>query len=74
MARDLQGSDLPLSYGFYNFQIPSGEEMVGLVLEDLLEDRKGMALSKFLVREAKRDCLKLDTYDKVVSSLLSYLD
>lgn len=68
MARDLQGSDLPLSYGFYNFQIPSGEEMVGLVLEDLLEDRKGMVSSRFLVRQAKRDCLDFDTFDKVVSS------
>jgi len=69
MARDLQGSDLPLCYGLYKFQIPTGEEMVGLVLEDLLEGRKGMAISKFFEREAKRDSLNLDTYDKIVSTL-----
>ncbi|GAA5935056.1 uncharacterized protein JCM15063_003138 [Sporobolomyces koalae] len=40
VARDLQGSDIPLCYGFYTFQQPSGEVSVGVVLEDLEYKRK----------------------------------
>ncbi|GAA5959000.1 hypothetical protein JCM3765_000797 [Sporobolomyces pararoseus] len=36
-ARALQGRDIPLSYGFYTFALPSGEKVHGVVLEDLIE-------------------------------------
>ncbi|BGP40840.1 hypothetical protein JCM10449v2_004805 [Rhodotorula kratochvilovae] len=32
-----QGRDMPLCYGFYRFTVPSGEEVPGVVLEDLAE-------------------------------------
>jgi len=69
MARDLQGSDLPLCYGLYKFQIPTGEEMVGLVLEDLNENRGGVNLRTYLEREAKSDRLNFQAIDNVVGSL-----
>ncbi|GAA5844441.1 hypothetical protein JCM9279_006307 [Rhodotorula babjevae] len=31
-----QGRDVPLCYGFYKFCLPDGEEVVGVVLEDLV--------------------------------------
>ncbi|BGP48964.1 hypothetical protein JCM10450v2_004843 [Rhodotorula kratochvilovae] len=32
-----QGRDMPLCYGFYRFTVPSGEDVPGVVLEDLAE-------------------------------------
>ncbi|BGP48855.1 hypothetical protein JCM10450v2_004732 [Rhodotorula kratochvilovae] len=37
VLRGYQGRDLPLCYGFYRFHSPCGEEVVGIVLEDLLD-------------------------------------
>ncbi|KAM0745562.1 hypothetical protein T439DRAFT_361179 [Meredithblackwellia eburnea MCA 4105] len=34
---DLQGRELALCYGFFAFELPSGEQVLGLVLEDLTE-------------------------------------
>jgi len=67
LARESQGSDIPLCYGFYNFRLPSGEETVGLVLEDLVEQRKGITVETFLEREAKAERLTFEAIDRIVS-------
>ncbi|GAA5854854.1 hypothetical protein JCM9279_005539 [Rhodotorula babjevae] len=33
-----QGRDVPFCYGFYEFRLPNGDEVVGVVLEDLVDD------------------------------------
>ncbi|GAA5934706.1 uncharacterized protein JCM15063_003047 [Sporobolomyces koalae] len=65
VARDLQGSDIPLCYGFYTFQQPSGEVSVGAVLEDLQYKRKGIPLPKYLERELKLDSLTFEDFDGI---------
>ncbi|GAA6004596.1 hypothetical protein JCM11491_002162 [Sporobolomyces phaffii] len=35
--RSVQGIDVPMRYGFYNFEAPWGEQVVGVILEDLSE-------------------------------------
>ncbi|GAA5854040.1 hypothetical protein JCM8547_008202 [Rhodosporidiobolus lusitaniae] len=45
----VQGRDVPLCYGFYRFDLPSGETAVGVVLEDLSETT--IELSTYIERE-----------------------
>ncbi|GAA5934855.1 uncharacterized protein JCM15063_003084 [Sporobolomyces koalae] len=70
MARDLQGSDIPLCYGFYTFQQPSGEVSVGVVLEDLEYKRKGVLLPKYLERQVKLDSLTFENFDDILCAAL----
>jgi hypothetical protein len=35
--RSRQGLDIPICYGFYKFQVPWGETVTGVILEDLSE-------------------------------------
>ncbi|GAA6063090.1 hypothetical protein JCM10212_005153 [Sporobolomyces blumeae] len=64
-ARDLQGTDLPLCYGFFKFRLPNGEEFVAVVLEDLVDSGRALQLDQYLVREATVGRLDLDGFDKV---------
>ncbi|GAA5910447.1 uncharacterized protein JCM6883_003012 [Sporobolomyces salmoneus] len=70
-ARDAQGTDIPLCYGFYTFRLPSEEEAFGVVLEDLLDKRQGIPLDKFFEREAKASRLTFETMDRVHCAALS---
>lgn len=68
-ARDLQGSDLPICYGFYRFCLPtSQEEVIGVVLEDLVSGERGIALDTFLLREAKANRLTSEHFRAIVSA------
>ncbi|BGP50452.1 hypothetical protein JCM10450v2_006371 [Rhodotorula kratochvilovae] len=37
LLQDYQGRDVPICYGFYRFHLPSSENVVGVVLEDLVD-------------------------------------
>ncbi|GAA5977150.1 hypothetical protein JCM5350_003237 [Sporobolomyces pararoseus] len=64
-ARDSQGSDIPICYGFYRFYLPSGEEVVGVVLEDLVENDRGISLREFLFREARADRMTATRFELI---------
>ncbi|KAM0749541.1 hypothetical protein T439DRAFT_357879 [Meredithblackwellia eburnea MCA 4105] len=49
--RKFQGRILPICYGFYDFKLPSGEECVGMVMEDLTSNTD--ALFSIFKRERK---------------------
>ncbi|GAA5934988.1 uncharacterized protein JCM15063_003121 [Sporobolomyces koalae] len=51
VARDLQGSDIPLCYGFYPFQQPSGEVSIGTCAALRLQNR----LHEFGIKHALCD-------------------
>ncbi|GAA6005996.1 hypothetical protein JCM11491_004084 [Sporobolomyces phaffii] len=70
LAQDAQGSDVPLCYGFYTFSLPSKEKAIGVILEDLVHKRQGIALDKFLRREAKGNRLTFDLMDRIMSAAL----
>ncbi|GAA5893386.1 uncharacterized protein JCM6883_007648 [Sporobolomyces salmoneus] len=38
----VQGIDVPICYGFYNFSVPWGESVIGVILEDLNEIGVGL--------------------------------
>lgn len=59
-----QGRDLPICYGFYRFRAPCGEEVVGVVLEDLLDVTE--TLSDLAIREDYRKRFDMATLDKLV--------
>ncbi|GAA5891771.1 hypothetical protein JCM6882_006201 [Rhodosporidiobolus microsporus] len=48
--RPYQGRDVPLCYGFYLFDLPSAETVIGVVLEDLKAEET-ISLADFLNRE-----------------------
>ncbi|GAA6063085.1 hypothetical protein JCM10212_005148 [Sporobolomyces blumeae] len=64
-ARDLQGTDLPICYGFFRFRLPSGEEVVGVVLEDLVETERALPLYHYFTREFVTGRLDLDRFDPI---------
>ncbi|GAA5952838.1 hypothetical protein JCM3765_002980 [Sporobolomyces pararoseus] len=69
-ARDSQGSDIPICYGFYRFSLPSGGEVVGVVLEDLVEVGRGISLREFLFREARANRMSAEHFNIIACEAL----
>ncbi|GAA6007046.1 uncharacterized protein JCM10292_003440 [Rhodotorula paludigena] len=59
-----QGRDIPLCYGFYRFQVPCREDVVGVVLEDLLDTTE--TLAELVVREDYHKRFDMDKIDALV--------
>ncbi|BGP40905.1 hypothetical protein JCM10450v2_004910 [Rhodotorula kratochvilovae] len=64
LLRDLQGSAIPCCYGFYRFTLPRGDEVVGVVLEDLTE--VAISVPNFVQRELSRGALSQDKVDALI--------
>lgn len=68
LLNDFQGSDTPICYRFYHFDLPHGERIVGIVLEDLSAIARTLGEFLFQERTTKNDELELaDGVDNVVS-------
>ncbi|GAA6058969.1 hypothetical protein JCM10212_001679 [Sporobolomyces blumeae] len=65
-ARELQGRDLPICYGFYTFAIRNGESVTGVVLEDLTD--QGHSLDRFVDLMKKRNEISVQLVDRVARS------
>ena len=66
LLKTYQGRYIPLCYGFYPFVVPSGETVVVIVLEDLVDAT--LALPAALKCEIRGSRLTLDKLDDWVSS------
>ncbi|GAA6063089.1 hypothetical protein JCM10212_005152 [Sporobolomyces blumeae] len=53
-AHDLQGTDLRICYGFFKFRLPNGVELVGLVLENLVDSDRAACAALLLQRRIHR--------------------
>ncbi|ORY62869.1 hypothetical protein BCR35DRAFT_355096 [Leucosporidium creatinivorum] len=63
LFNDFQGADIPICYGYYHFDLPHGERVVGIVLEDLSAIAR--TLHAFVVQEQKLKGTDLDLDDGV---------
>ncbi|GJN91171.1 hypothetical protein Rhopal_004189-T1 [Rhodotorula paludigena] len=61
-----QGRDIPLCYGFYRFRVPCGEDVVGVVLEDLLDTTE--TLAELVIREDYHKRFDMDKIDALVTA------
>ncbi|GJN91174.1 hypothetical protein Rhopal_004192-T1 [Rhodotorula paludigena] len=61
-----QGRDLPVCYGFHRFRAPCGEEVVGVVLEDLLDITE--TLPDLAIREDYNKRFDMVTLDKLMTA------
>ncbi|BGP40752.1 hypothetical protein JCM10449v2_004717 [Rhodotorula kratochvilovae] len=71
LLKPYQGRDIPLCYGFYRFQVPCGEEVVGVILEDLVEDTR--SLFRLIEREDYHDRFTMDSIDALASAAFDLL-
>ncbi|ORY72764.1 hypothetical protein BCR35DRAFT_354321 [Leucosporidium creatinivorum] len=60
LLNDFQGADIPICYGYYHFDLPHGERVVGLVLEDLSAIARTLGDFLLRARTAKNDELELE--------------
>ncbi|BGP48875.1 hypothetical protein JCM10450v2_004754 [Rhodotorula kratochvilovae] len=61
LLRRHQGRDVPLCYGFYRFRVPCGEQVVGVILEDLVEET--MPLFRLIEQEDFHNRFSMDSID-----------
>lgn len=61
-----QGRDLPLCYGFYRFVLPCGDAVVGVVLEDLVDEVT--PLWDLIDQEERKRGFDMDKLDRLVRS------
>lgn len=72
--RSLQGRDVLICYGFYRFRVPWGEDVVGIVLEDLSNPKIAVTFEDcYKFNLAKHGQLTLEGIDPIVSHSLSFL-
>ncbi|GAA5857377.1 hypothetical protein JCM5353_006581, partial [Sporobolomyces roseus] len=69
--RSLQGRDVPICYGFYRFRVPWGEDVVGIVLEDLSDPKIAVTFEDcYKFNMAKPGKLTVEGIDPIVSRIL----
>ncbi|GAA6007056.1 uncharacterized protein JCM10292_003443 [Rhodotorula paludigena] len=66
LLKAYQGRELPVCYGFYRFRAPCGEEVVGVVLEDLLDITE--TLYDLAIREDYKKRFNMATLDKLMTA------
>ncbi|TNY20681.1 hypothetical protein DMC30DRAFT_416726 [Rhodotorula diobovata] len=59
-----QGRDLPLCYGFYRFVLPCGDAVVGVVLEDLVDEVT--PLWDLIDQEERKRGFDMDKLDRLI--------
>jgi len=68
----LQGRDVPVCYGCYRFRVPWGEDVVGIVLEDLSDPKIAVTFEEcYKFNMAKHGKLTAEGIDPIVCRTLA---